>query len=264
MNIKFLTLSFSLLLSLTFVSTNLSSGPFDKLGVGKSLLDKVIDDKKEKEEEKKREQESQKREQESQKRKEEQKSSEGKIVQDFYDLFSDRGTKVITETTITKDVYEEEQKEINHYIVINDIKFRVYIPIGVCPSYEYYDSDFLTKQFPFRVSKKFDDYLNYEKSGYYLGYLSTKYKLSDGTKGDYWEGVTTSKSEMKFFSLGEGEDEPLSLNMVSYRKLLQSDPESSGDLTIVIMGKTDSENITFTLNPFHSSWLSLYKSHCKI
>ena len=125
MNIKFLTLSFSLLLSLTFVSTNLSSGPFDKLGVGKGLLDKVIDDKKEKEEEKKREQESQKREQESQKRKEEQKSSEGKIVQDFYDLFSDRGTKVITETTITKDVYEEEQKEINHYIVINDIKFRL-------------------------------------------------------------------------------------------------------------------------------------------
>ena len=50
MNIKFLTLSFSLLLSLTFVSTNLSSGPFDKLGVGKGLLDKVIDDKKEKEE----------------------------------------------------------------------------------------------------------------------------------------------------------------------------------------------------------------------
>ena len=41
------SLSFSLLLSLSLVSTNLSSGPFDKLGVGKDLLDKVIDDKKE-------------------------------------------------------------------------------------------------------------------------------------------------------------------------------------------------------------------------
>tara|TARA_B100000767_G_C19700909_1_gene508374 strand:+ start:438 stop:1232 length:795 start_codon:yes stop_codon:yes gene_type:complete len=264
MNIKFITLSFSLLLSLSLVSNNLSSGPFDKLGVGKGLLDKVIDDKKEKEEEKKREQENQKREQESQKRKEEQKSSERKIVQDFYNLFSDRGTKVITETTVTRDDFGDEQKEINHYILVNDTKFRVYVPPGVCPSDEYYDNFDLSEKFPFRVSKKFDNYLNYEKSGYYLGHVHTKYKLSDGTKGSHWNGVTTVKSEMKWFLMGEGTDEPLSLNMVSYRKLLQTDPETSGELTMVIVGKTDSKNIMFTLNPFHSSWLNLYKSHCKV
>ena len=69
---------------------------------------------------------------------------------------------------------------------------------------------------------------------------------------------------MKWFSMGTGADEPLSLNMVSYRKLLQTDPETSGELTMVIMGRTDSKNIMFKLNPFHSSWLNLYKSHCKI
>ena len=151
MNIKFLTLSFSLLLSLTFVSTNLSSGPFDKLGVGKGLLDKVIDDKKEKEEEKKREQESQKREQESQKRKEEQKSLEGKIVQDFYNLFSDRGTKVITETTITKDDFDDDQERVNHYIEINNMRFNVSIGMESCPSYGWYDPSYLSENFPFNI-----------------------------------------------------------------------------------------------------------------
>ena len=57
MNNKFITLSFSLLLSLTLVSTNLSSGPFDKLKELSPVIDlvkKESDKKKEEEKEKQR------------------------------------------------------------------------------------------------------------------------------------------------------------------------------------------------------------------
>jgi len=268
MNTKISILIYSFLISLTIVSTNLFSNPFDDIGAGTDILKKVIDKKKEKEKEKekakKREQERLAYEQESQRRKEEQDSLERKKTQDFYNLFSDRGTKVITETKTYKDDFGDPQEITNHYIVANDMKFDVYVPPGVCPSEESTLPFDLSKQFPFRVNNEFDDYLNYEKSGFYLGYVRTKYKLSDGTKGVHMNGVIVKKSEMKYFSMDEGEDEPLSLNMVSYREMLKTDPDASGALTMVIVGATDSKNILFTFNPFHSSWLNLYKSHCKI
>ena len=192
----------------------------------------------------------------------------------FYELFKPYGTEVITETIKYKDDFGDNQERFNHYFVADNIRFQVEVVNDACPEYEYYKKNFLKNRFPFRISTKFNDYLNYETSGLFAGHVQTKYKLSDGTKGDYWQGTVFSKSGMKWFTMRTPKDSPLALNMVAYKKQFQADRKADrrdpsiflngGELTIVIKGKSDPENITFTFNPFHKSWLSLYLSHCNI
>ena len=189
----------------------------------------------------------------------------------FYELFKPSGTEVITETIKYKDDFGDNQERLNHYFVVDNIRFQVAVEVDSCPEYDYYDKNFLKNRFPFRISSKFNDYLNYKTSGFYFGHVHTKYKLSDGTKGDFWQGTALNKSQMKRFTMrGGGGDSPLSLNMVAYKKQFQADRldpsiiRNGGELTIVIKGESDQENITFTFNPFHGSWLSLYFSHCNI
>jgi len=123
---------FILITSLIFISTNIESGPFDKLKDIAPVIDLV---KKEEEKKKKEEAEKKKKEEAERKKKEEEikrlekqkqaKLKEKESLENFYKLFNEKGTELTTETTVTLDGFGDELKSESSYFFINNQKYDV-------------------------------------------------------------------------------------------------------------------------------------------
>jgi hypothetical protein len=279
MNIKFITLSFSLLLSLTLVSTNLSSGPFDKLKELSPVIDvvkKQSDKKKEEEQEKQREikKQEQEKQREIEKQEQEKQKEIGKRqgLEDFYSLFNDKGNVLKTKTVVTLDEFQDEIKSESTYFQVNDMKeYSVTVNCKV----ENFDV------FPFSIDTSFSKKLKYGLNSTLSDYtrISLTYKLGSGKKGvwtkeGFWDimyekdiltNPRISSDKLRNFSisgngytLGDKKDNPLNLNLLERKQSL-----SNGEINILIPQGTSDDKYSLKFNPFHTSWSDYHKSKCR-
>ena len=266
---------FILITSLVFISTNIESGPFDKLKDIAPVIDLVKKEeekkKKEEEERKKKEEAEKKKKEEEIKRLEKQKQAEIKekeSLENFYKLFNEKGTELTTETTITLDGFGDELKSESNYFFINNQKYDVVV---IC-------TDDLAdifaggkyNRFPFGIYAEFPEKLDYsiDRQSPLYGTIFLNFKLGSGRKeGTFKAGtayiMNSSGTSILFSNLNKfysvafyDELDPFNLNLSERKNSM-----SNGEINILIPKKS-SGNYSLKFNPFHNSWAELHKRKC--
>ena len=195
------------------------------------------------------------------------------FCEDGYDSFCEERTELIIEERITKDEFGEEDINIHAYFINNGQEYRV-------KSIDYNCN--LDKEviFPFRIYATFPRNLDYstDRNSMFFAHIIHRYKLQDGTVGSFYQnnvldlygfGGKLDRKELKEFWLGGGEENPLSLNLKSYRNVFKETGvhprklRRMGKLIVNIPIMGSDEVYTLSINPFHESWLELYDLQCQ-
>ena len=190
---------------------------------------------------------------------EEEKKQEERMEQ-FYDLFTDQGTEVKTETVIEYDVFGDELKKVSTYFVVDNQKYNV--SVECAPSYN---------TFPFSIEAVFPRSLGRDfSSSPSFGHLKVLYKLENGIKGSFsilplyiFNDSLTGLDARKFgnFNLSAtapiiGKN-PLLLNLQERKKSM-----AVGEILLLIPILGSEKYYSLKFNPFHDSWADLYEEKC--
>ena len=192
---------------------------------------------------------------------EEEKKQKGRREQ-FYDLFTDQGTEVKTETVIEYDVFGDGFKKVSNYFVVDNQKYNV--SVECVPSYN---------TFPFSIEAVFPRSLgrDFKTSSPSFGNLKVLYKLENGIKGFFYitsfyiiNDDFTGFDARKFghFNL-EAQDaaiigkNPLHLNLQERKKSM-----AVGEILLLIPILGSEKYYSLKFNPFHDSWADLYEEKC--
>jgi len=191
---------------------------------------------------------------------EEEKKQEERMEQ-FYDLFTDQGTEVKTETVIEYDVFGDELKKVSTYFVVDNQKYNV--SVECAPSYN---------TFPFSIEAVFPRSLGRDfSSSPSFGHLKVLYKLENGIKGFFYitsfyiiNDDFTGFDARKFghFNLEAQEaaiigKNPLHLNLQERKKSM-----AVGEILLLIPILGSEKYYSLKFNPFHDSWADLYEEKC--
>jgi len=276
------------IMSLTLVTTDIHSNPFDKL---KEIEKKVKDIGKPNKKDKKKNYNKDDCQPtgtlsgsthnkslgisdycEEQEKLEKEKKEEDRL-RNFYSLFSDEGTEIITEIETTYDDFGDELKKESHYFTLENQKYFVTVDCEYTNPY----------WFPYKIKTTFPKRLNHitDRGDPLVGKIVVKYKLGSGTKGvtilnqlsvimdDTYTKIIQNKLN-NFTILGTYSDKSYPYNkdnkeqnplIVSYEEKKTS--KSNGDISLVIpINKEDNYLISF--NPFHRSWSDLHKTKCGV
>lgn len=181
-------------------------------------------------------------------------------------------TELIIEEKTVKGEFGNDQVQIYAYFESNGQEYEVKAIDWDCNL----DKE---KVFPFRIYASFPKDLDYElnRADMFFGTLHLRYKLRDGTIDSYFPNEvlnlfgfsqTLDRKALKEFSLGGGEDNPLSLNMRKKYKECDDDffgcspSRSDQQMTVNIPIMNSEEKYSFTIKPFNESWLDLYDLQC--
>lgn len=182
----------------------------------------------------------------------------------FYDLFTDQGTEVKTETVIEHDVYGDGFKKVSNYFVVDNQKYNV--SVECAPSYN---------TFPFSIKAVFPRSLDwdYDRSSPSFGRLKVLYKLENGTKdffyilgtdifNDSFTGLDPRKFPNFYLSYaqkgsGVSGKNPLILNLQERKKSM-----AVGEILLLIPIRGSEKYYSLKFNPFHDSWADLYEEKC--
>lgn len=259
----------TLLVTLLLIPTSIEANPLKKLkdkakDVAPIVLPLIEEERKKKEKEeqerKKKLEEENRKKQEEAERLEKQKQEEIQQQQsliNFYELFNDEGTALVTEKNVVLDDFGDEITSESTYFVVKDQKYDVAVNCKMS-----------LNEFPFQVRAKFDQKLNYDidRNSVFIGHIKLNYKLGSGVKDSmYHEGMMfifnsnlsgISTENLDQFALWSGND-LLNKNLEERKESL-----SNGEIHILIPIRSSEEKYSLKFNPFHRSWSDFHKLKC--